>query len=345
MQRNKKILITRFSAIGDVAMVIPVLYSFALSHPDTDITFVSQPFLKKLLINAPANISFQPIDTRGTEKSIAGVLRFFFKLRKQKFDYVLDLHDVLRSKVLRTAFSLSGTKVFYIDKGRSEKKALTAKENKSFVQLKSSFERYQEVFRRAGFHFDLTFTSLFQQTTPDLSEITSHFGTKKGKWIGIAPFAKHAGKIYPLDKMEQVIASLYAREGMTLFLFGGGKDELALFEKWKSKFPAIQVVGSLLKLDQELILMSRLDAMLSMDSANMHFASLTATPVVSIWGATHPYAGFMGYNQSPDRAVQLELSCRPCSVFGNKPCFRGDYACLNNLSPDLVIEKLDNLMG
>lgn len=344
MQRNKKILITRFSAIGDVAMTIPVLYSFALSNPDADITFVSQPFLKNLLINAPDNISFQPIDTRGAEKSIAGVLRFFFKLRKQKFDYVLDLHDVLRSKVLRTAFRFSGTKVFYIDKGRAEKKALTAKDNKSFLQLKTSFERYQDVFRKAGFHFDLTFTSLFQTIKPDLSVITSHFGIKQGKWIGIAPFAKHAGKIYPLDKMEKVVASLSERENTTLFLFGGGKEELNLFNEWSEKYQGIKVVGKLLKLDQELVLMSQLDAMISMDSANMHFASLVGTPVLSIWGATHPYAGFMGYNQSYERAVQLDMPCRPCSVFGNKPCFRGDYACLNNISPDLVIEKLDNII-
>lgn len=342
MQRNKKILVTRFSAIGDVAMTIPVLYSFAQRYPDVEVTFVSQPFLQKLFIHAPANLHFLPIDTRGSEKSMAGILRFFAKLRKEQFDCVVDLHDVLRSKVLRTAFRLTGTKVYAIDKGRAEKKALTARDKKSFAPLKSSFERYQDVFRNAGFNFELTFTSLFQNVKPDLSVITSHFGTKQGKWIGIAPFAKHAGKIYPLDKMEQVIASLYKRAGVTLFLFGGGKEELDLFQKWREKYPGIQVVGSLLKLDQELILMSQLDAMISMDSANMHFASLVGTPVLSIWGATHPYAGFMGYNQPAERAVQIELPCRPCSVFGNKPCFRGDYACLNQISPDLVIEKLDH---
>ncbi|MGL5786730.1 MAG: glycosyltransferase family 9 protein [Bacteroidales bacterium] len=344
MQRNKKILVTRFSAIGDVAMTIPVLYSFANAYPEVEITFVSQPFLKKLFINAPQNLHFLPIDTKGKEKSLTGVLRFFMQLKKQRFDAVLDLHDVLRSKVLHTAFLLTGTKVYSIDKGREEKKALTAREHKVFRPLKSSFDRYRDVFVQAGFSFDLNFTSLFHPVAPDLTAISSHFGTKQGKWIGIAPFAKHAGKIYPLDKMEQVIKELHAQEELTLFLFGGGKEELDLFAQWKEEYPRIVIVGKLLQLDQELALMSQLDVMLSMDSANMHFASLTGTPVVSIWGATHPYAGFMGYNQTESNAVQLDLSCRPCSVFGNIPCFRNDYACLNNIKPGLVIEKIKQVI-
>lgn len=85
------------------------------------------------------------------------------------------------------------------------------------------------------------------------------------------------------------------------------------------------VPGLLHGLREELILMSNLDVMVSMDSANMHLASLTGTPVVSVWGATHPYAGFLGCNQKEENAVQVSMPCRPCSIFGNKPCQRGDY--------------------
>ena len=64
------------------------------------------------------------------------------------------------------------------------------------------------------------------------------------------------------------------------------------------------------------------------------------TPVVSIWGATHPYAGFMGWHQRMENAVQMDLSCRPCSIFGNKPCFRGDYACMNLLDEATIIARV-----
>jgi ADP-heptose:LPS heptosyltransferase len=88
--------------------------------------------------------------------------------------------------------------------------------------------------------------------------------------------------------------------------------------------------------------MSYVDVMLTMDSGNMHLASLVETPNVSIWGATHPYAGFYGFGQNPDNAVQIELSCRPCSVYGNKPCFRKDYACMNGISPQKIVKKISD---
>ena len=96
---------------------------------------------------------------------------------------------------------------------------------------------------------------------------------------------------------------------------------------------------------QELIIMSHLDVMLSMDSANMHLASLTATPVVSVWGATHPYAGFMGFRQKEENAVQIDLECRPCSIFGQKPCQRGDYACMNNIPPERITERIISIIN
>ena len=90
----------------------------------------------------------------------------------------------------------------------------------------------------------------------------------------------------------------------------------------------------------ELALMGQLDAMLSMDSANMHLASLVGTRVVSIWGGTHPYAGFLGWNQKESDCIQLDLPCRPCSVYGNKRCLRGDYMCMNGITPEYILQKI-----
>ena len=88
-----------------------------------------------------------------------------------------------------------------------------------------------------------------------------------------------------------------------------------------------------------------MDIMLTMDSANMHLASLVGTPVVSIWGATHPNVGFYGFRQDPNNAVQIDLDCRPCSVFGNKPCANSEqYACMNRISETSVIDKINNIL-
>ena len=162
-------------------------------------------------------------------------------------------------------------------------------------------------------------------------------------WIGIAPFAKHPAKVYPLEKMEQLIKALSERKNTTIFLFGGGNEEKRQIAELCAKYPNVQAAKSQQGLKGELALMGQLDVMLSMDSANMHLASLVGTRVVSIWGGTHPYAGFLGWNQKPSDCVQVDLPCRPCSVYGNKPCFRSDYACLNGIAPKQIIEKLGRL--
>ena len=150
------------------------------------------------------------------------------------------------------------------------------------------------------------------------------------KWIGIAPFAAHKGKIYPPQLMEQVIAQLIQKQpNARIFLFGQGELEEEYFKQWCDQYQQCLYVGK----------------MLSMDSANMHLASLTAIPVVSIWGATHPMAGFLGYHQSQENAIQVDLDCRPCSIFGNKPCKRGDYACLNNIPPERIVERITSIIN
>ena len=87
--------------------------------------------------------------------------------------------------------------------------------------------------------------------------------------------------------------------------------------------------------------MSHLDVMLSMDSVNMHLASIAGTRVVSLWGATHPYAGYLGYGQSHDDVIQADLGCRPCSLHGNRLCKRGDYACLTQIDPITVADHVE----
>jgi ADP-heptose:LPS heptosyltransferase len=139
--------------------------------------------------------------------------------------------------------------------------------------------------------------------------------------------------------MEQVIQAL-AKEGKQLFIFGGGGEEKIVAEEWEKRFPNVESVIGKLTLQEELDLISNLDLMVSMDSAGMHLASLMGVKVVSIWGATHPYAGFLGYGQHEENCIQIDLYCRPCSVYGNKPCYRGDLACMHNINSAIVIAQI-----
>ena len=340
-----KVLVVRLSAIGDVAMTIPVIYSVAAANPQDSFTVLTQTFLMPLFINRPANVNVMGVNTKTTEKSFFGFFRYVLMLRMYKFDMVLDLHSVIRSRIVNFIFRLKWKKVFVVDKMRNERKRITALPPKEIFPLRPVIERYADVFRAVGFKFDNTFVSLYADSVVTENVIDMIAGEKKDRrWIGVAPFARHKGKIYPIERMEKVVEYLSKQDSITVFLFGGRGDEEKILKQWEDKYKnTISVVGRY-SLDKELPLMSNLDVLVSMDSANMHFASLVGTKVISIWGATHPYAGFFGYKQSEDLAIQVDLPCRPCSIYGNKPCHRGDWACMNEISAERIIDKIEEVL-
>jgi ADP-heptose:LPS heptosyltransferase len=334
-----KILVIRLSAIGDVAMTIPVIYSVARCNPDIKFTFLTQFFLLPVFINRPSNLELIGINTKGSERKLSGLLRFAFAFAKYDFDTVIDLHCVPRTLILSTIFKLYGKKIFTIKKDRRERKLLTSHRKKKLRQLRPVIEKYADVFIYAGLKYSNTFQTLFTES----SEITNYNFPQKNKysrWIGIAPFAGHEGKIYPVEKMEEVVDAIAQLGNIVIFLFGSRGKEENILEKWAKNNENIKNIAGKYSLDQELLLMSRLDLLVSMDSANMHFASLVDTPVISIWGATHPFAGFYGHRQHPDNAIQLNLPCRPCSVYGNKACISGEWDCMKQIKPQSIINKI-----
>lgn len=329
-----KILVVRLSALGDVVMTVPIVYALATQYPQHQITVLSRKRMAVYFNHLPENVSFKGIDLN-SYKGFSGLLRLYWELRKEHFDYVADFHDVLRTKIVRFCFWITGTPVQHIFKGRKEKKELTREEGKRKIQLKTSFQRYADVLERLVFPIQQNYKAWKHPRPSNLEQ---------ENWIGIAPFAAHTGKVYPLDKMKEITRALTSNPKNKVYLFGGGKKEQKICQDWENEIPGtISVIGKL-KQDEELNLISQLDVMVSMDSANMHMASLVGTPVVSIWGATHPFAGFMGWGQDPNNAIQLDMDCRPCSIFGNKPCKRGDYACLNGISPKQVLEHIEALL-
>ena len=348
--KRKHILVIRFSALGDVAMVVPVVYSLATQYPDVRITVLSRPFARPLFEDLAPNISFMEADLKGEYHGVRGLNSLYRRLVAKQFTHVADLHSVLRSDYLRLRFNMGRFRVEHIEKHRRQRRHLVAKSKRKVrEQLPTSFQNYLDVFSRLGFLIEKpSFTSIFPPEGGNLNMLPAAIGPKRSweQWIGIAPFAAHQGKVYPVEKMQQVIALLTQHYPKArIFLFGRGREEEQTFPLWQQQFPQCTNVSNHLEtMHQELILMSHLDVMLSMDSANMHMASLTATPVVSVWGATHPYAGFLGWNQSTDNAIGLDLDCRPCSIYGQKPCKRGDYACLNGIAPEVIVDKVKQII-
>ncbi len=278
----KRVLVIRFSALGDVAMLAPIVRAAAEQHPDVSFTMLSQQRFVDLFAAMPTNVTFRGADLK--KQSLHDIIS-----ELGTYDLVADMHSVLRSLYIRTAMRLRGAKVAIIDKGRRDKWHLTRGHH---AQLRHNTLRYADVFAELGL------TILLPEPVHS-----------PGEGIGIAPFAAHAGKIYPLERMESVVAQL-SGQGIPITLFGGGRKEQEILGAWAT-----------------------------MDSGNMHLASLVGTRVLSIWGATHPYAGFMGFGQRESDCIQRNLSCRPCSVYGNKKCRLGDYRCMD-IDPATIVERV-----
>ena len=338
MQNPKHILVIRFSSMGDVAMTVPVLKNLLDQNPTVKITVVSNAFFEPLF-SGLQRCNFHPAYLKERHKGFGGMFRLFKELTNlYKFDVVIDLHSVLRAHLLSFFFKINRVSVATLDKGRSEKKALTQSQQKVFVPLRSMHERYASVFRKKGFSVQLAAEKSIYLKQEIPIELRPVFSSGK-KIIGVAPFAQFKEKMYPIEKMKIVVSQLTAAN-YTVLLLGGGKEESEVLDQWEKEiFSAFNVSGKY-SFKEELSIISNLDRMVSMDSANMHLASLFKVPVISIWGATHPYAGFNGWGQSNENIVQLELACRPCSVFGNKPCYRGDHACMQGISEEMIFQKI-----
>lgn len=311
-----RLLVIRFSALGDVAMLVPVVRAAVEQNPDLEITVLSQQRTADLFADMPANVIFHGVNLKqqSLREIVAGL---------GTYELVADMHGVWRSMYVRWRMRMKGAKVACIDKGRMSKRRLVR--GRIQEPLKHTTERYAEVFAKLGIAIRCGVNSR------ETSRIDQ-------SGIGIAPFAAHKGKIYPLDRMERVVQILSER-GEHVVLFGGGKNEQEVLENWAKKYQGVESVAGQKSLGEELELMRGLRVMLTMDSANMHLASLVGTRVVSIWGATHPNAGFLGIGQSEQDCIQRDLPCRPCSIYGNKQCKYSDYRCMD-ISPEEIVARI-----
>lgn len=325
--------------MGDVAMTVPVVIALSKQYPDLKITVVSRPFFKSIFENIP-NVNYFSVHTHHQHKGFLGIIKLYSDLKALGVNQIADFHNVLRSQVVRQLFALSGKKVAATDKGRAEKKALTSLTNKDFRPLKTMIQRHLDTLKELGYSVNLDLPYLLEKG-PIPEKASSILGKKNEKWIGIAPFAHYSGKCYPIDLMEKVIVALSENKQNKILLFGGEED-FAQIEKLVNGYDNVFNFSKKFSFTDELHLISNLDVMLSMDSGNAHLAALFGVKTITLWGATHPYAGFAPYNQPEgnclvaDRAIYPLL---PTSVYGNKKV--DDYEdAMRTISPEKIVDRI-----
>ena len=342
--KHTHILVIRLSAMGDVAMTVPVLRALTENYPEVQLTVLTKkPFMP--IFDGLGNVEVKEADVKNRHKGLMGLWRLYKELKPLNFDAVADLHNVLRSRVLKKYFSLERIPFAQIDKGRKEKKALTRPKNKVFEQLKSTHERYADVFAELGFPIDLTKAKPLGriQLSEKVLDLV-HQDTKK--WAGIAPFAAHEGKMYPLEATEEIIKELNNTDKYKILLFGGGAKEVEVLERLAKLYKNVECLAGKLHLAEELQLISNLDVMLSMDSGNAHMATNYGIPVVTLWGVTHPYAGFYPFGQPMENALMADRETYPLiptSVYGNK-IPEGYRDAMKTIKPQEVLDRLMEIL-
>ena len=285
----KRLLIIRFSALGDVAMLVPLVKQLGQAYPDWEVTVLSKAQYEPLFRWMPMNVNFYGVDFKRAYAHMPGLNHLLHDLDYKHFDAVADMHDVLRSKFIRIRTFWEGAKIAHIHKDRFQKWLLIRHSLKHKHPLVSEVARYKAVLAQLGFFLPEIPIADSEQPIPRAN-------------IGIAPFAAHRGKIYPINKMKDVVQALgkyMADRGEVVYLFGAGKQEHLILKAWEEKYEGVRVAKEE-DMAAELDLMATLRLMLTMDSSNMHLGSIAGTRVLSIWGATHPYTGFMGQGQKPE---------------------------------------------
>ena len=338
MSKPKHILVIRLSAMGDVAMTVPVLRALTEQYPDLKLTVLTKAFFKPLFRDLP-NVTVFEADIKGNHKGVFGLYKLSKALKRTGFESVADLHNVLRSNILK--FFFFGKKVVQIDKGRAEKKALTS--GKIFQQLKTSHERYAEVFKQLAYPVDLS-----NPTFPEPSQLNSNslqlLGRDSKPLIGVAPFAAFKGKAYPFLQMKTVIKAL--SKNYRVVLFGGKGNDAIQLETIADKHDNIINLAGKLSLTDELDVISNLELMISMDSGNAHLAAMQGVKVLTIWGVTHPYAGFYPFNQDENNAMladRTKFPKIPTSVYGNT--FPEGYEdVFSTITPEMILEKVKTIL-
>lgn len=339
------ILVIRLSAIGDVAMTVPVILGLCKKYPSIKITVLTKPFMAPIFSDIP-NVSVFNADVKEKHKGILGLWKLYKELVNLQIDMVADLHHVLRSRILKQFFKLKAIPFIQIDKGRDEKKNLIDPKRVKIKPLKSTFKRYSEVFDKLGYTISVDEMGVMPKKL--FPKDLAHLKYDEDQFlVGIAPFAAFKGKMYPLHLMEEVVNKLNNTNKYKIILFGGGEQEVELLNAWENKFNNVFSAAGKLSFSAELGLISNVKLMLAMDSGNAHLAAMFGVPTVTLWGITHPYAGFGPFNQ-PDNNSLLSNGVKypliPTSIYGNK--YPDGYdKVMETIAPEAVLNRINEILN
>ncbi len=345
-----RIAVLIFSDLSEVAQSVWSVRAVARLWNIKEVGVVTQPTYAPLFNGERGVevIDYLPKRGRG---GVYYLWRLAGALLKADYRKVADLQNNRFSRTLRRMIrirSLWNVEIAVSDKQHSLKRLMFRKFRKVLMKHTSIVERHIAVFSNLGIDSLRPIEPTVER--PKIKErykvpeaLREEFGPGSWPSVGYSPFAGQQGKMFPTPQSDELVGALTQRFGRVV-IFGEGELERQFAEGMVAKYGQKVVVAvDRVTLAEEIELMGVLDVMITPDTATLHLASLAGTPTLTIWGATHPFAGAAGYGQHPSWQISADLPCRPCSVDGNKSCIFGDYRCLTSLSVDEISRRAYDL--
>lgn len=326
------VLVVRFSSIGDVLLTTPLLRAIRHRHPAARLTVLTKQAYVPLLSQNPHVDRVMGVDARQT---LGGVAR---ELRAAGYTHLLDLHDNLRTRMLRTL--VPGRWSTY-PKHRMARALLIYTKRNRYGDSRPVAERYFSAARGLDVVPDRRPPEFFvgPKAEREAAEWLATSGlTGKGPMIALAPGAAHATKRWPLEHWRTLIQQIVA-EGFEVVIVGSSEDEPLGAVLSQGEGGRVVSAAGAFGLQGTGALLQQAAALVSGDTGVMHIATGVGTPVVALFGPTVEAFGFFPYT-SRAQVLQLALSCRPCSSKGGSRCPLGHHRCMVEMEPQSVYGAL-----
>lgn len=324
---SPNVLVVRFSSIGDVLLTTPLLRAIRRRYPDARVTVLTRPAYAAL-------ISHNPHVDRVLEAPPDRPLRVLARqLRAGRYTHLLDLHDSLRSRLLRALVPGAWSRY---PKHRLARAVLIYSKRDYYRDHRPVPERYFDAARELQVEPDGQRPEFFLAPEAELEAGTwlARAGLAQGPIIALAPGAAHATKRWPVEHWRELAARLLGQD-FSIVIVGGAEDAAlgeSLAEVARGRMVSaaghfgLQGTGALLR---------RVAALVSGDTGVMHMSAAVGTPVVALFGPTVRPFGFYPYTSRAE-VIELGLPCRPCSSKGGPRCPLGHHRCMLDIAPDTV---------
>jgi ADP-heptose:LPS heptosyltransferase len=312
-----KVLVIRFSSIGDIVLTTPILRCIKQQLKDVELHFITKQQFISVIENNPYVDKFHTIN-----QSLAEIIP---QLKKENFDYIIDLHHNARTLKLKLAL---GKKSFSFNK-LNWQKFLIVNFKKNKLPQKHIVDRYFEAAANLGVKNDGKGLDYFINDKDEIDIVSSLPALFHNDYHALVVGGSYFTKQIPLNKLKEICTN----SSLPLILLGG-KEDAAIAEQVYQfhKNKVLNLCGKL-NLNQSASIIQQANKVITSDTGLMHIAAAYKKDIISLWGNTIPEFG-MGPYLAGKNSQALEvtnLSCRPCSKLGYKKCPKGHFKCMNDI--------------